>query len=210
MDNVLTEIGRHRVIPVVEAPNVEVSLPLADALIQGELPVIEVTFRTRAAREVISRIARERPEMILGAGTILSVEELVAAWDNGAKFGVAPGFNPDVVAKAAELGMPFMPGVATPTDIESALRLDCKLLKLFPAEALGGVAYLRAIAAPYRHRGVKFMPSGGLNISNVASWLAMDCVFCAGGTWIAGKDAVSAGRWDEITENCRALKKVLG
>ena len=147
------------VVPVIAIESKELALPLADALIKGGLPVAEITFRTAAAAEVIDTLKQERPELFLGAGTILTVDQLIKAKECGAIFGVAPGLNPDVVKKAVEIGFPLFPGVMTPSEIEQGLSFGIKVLKYFPAEASGGISMLKAVSAPYGHVGVKFIPT---------------------------------------------------
>jgi 2-dehydro-3-deoxyphosphogluconate aldolase/(4S)-4-hydroxy-2-oxoglutarate aldolase len=206
--DVFALLARHAVIPVIAIDSVESALPLADALIEGGLPVAEITFRTAAAAEVIARIAKERPSMILGAGTVLTAENLGRACDAGAKFGVAPGLNQDVVAEAAHRGLPFMPGVITPTEIEQALSLGLQLLKFFPAEAFGGLKVIRALSAPYAHMGVRFMPTGGVTTANLPDYLAEKAVACVGGTWIATREAIAGKKWAQIRDNCRAAVEI--
>ena len=191
------------VIPVIAVESVDTARSLARALIAGGLPVAEITFRTAAAADVIQMLSKEFPEIMVGAGTILTVENLERAIKAGATFGVAPGFNPAIVRKAAELGLPFMPGVATPTEIEAALSAGCKALKFFPAGEMGGVKMLKALSAPYKHTGVRFMPTGGVKPDNLAEYLAVDTVMVCGGTWVATKDAMAAGNWEAITTACR-------
>ncbi|MDY0167727.1 MAG: bifunctional 4-hydroxy-2-oxoglutarate aldolase/2-dehydro-3-deoxy-phosphogluconate aldolase [Thermoguttaceae bacterium] len=200
---VFQKIAQLGVIPVIAMDRVEDALPLADALIEGGLPVIEITFRTQAAAEVIKTISRNRPELLLGAGTVLTVENLEAARACGAAFAVAPGLNPKVVSRANELSFPFVPGVVTPTDIEAALALDCTTLKFFPSEAAGGVPMLKALSAPYKHAGVRFVPTGGVSTANLESYLSLDTVAAVGGTWLATKDDIAAGRWTDVQQRCR-------
>ena len=150
-------------VPVIAIEAVEAALPLADALLEGGLPVAEITFRTPAAAEVIARLARHRPALLVGAGTVLSEENVDAAKAAGARFGVAPGLNPAVVQHAAQVGLPFVPGVCTPSEIEQALGLGCRMVKFFPAESGGGVEMVKTLATPYAHTGIRFMPTGGLN-----------------------------------------------
>lgn len=199
----------YSVIPVIAIADADLALPLADALIKGELPVAEITFRTKAAGEVIATLKEERPDLILGAGTILSVENLRLAKEHGAQFGVAPGLNPEIVEEARRLGLPFAPGVATPTEIERAIGLGANVLKFFPAEVSGGVGMLRALAGPYAHLGVRFIPTGGVNSSNLEGYLSLDAVLAVGGSWVARKNAIAAQRWDEITENCRQVRELV-
>ena len=202
--DVLEAVWKHSVVPVIAIDDAGSALALADALIEGGLPVAEITFRTAAAAEVISRIARERPEVILGAGTVLTVENVRRANDAGARFGVAPGVNPDVVCEAGRLGLPFVPGVVTPSEVEQALSLGAKVLKFFPAEAFGGLKVIKALAAPYVHMGVKFMPTGGVTTTNLADYLSADIIACVGGTWIASREAIAEKKWAQIRDNCKA------
>ncbi len=197
------------VVPVLAIENVEAALPLANALLQGGLPVVEITFRTAAAAEVIRVLAQECPRLVVGAGTVLTPANLKSAKDSGAAFAVAPGLNPDIVKRARDVGLPFVPGVATPTDIEMGLALGCKLLKFFPAEALGGVAMLEALSAPFQHTGLRFMPTGGLNLANLESYLKLQTVAAAGGTWIARKQDLLDGQWAEIRDRCIAALEIV-
>ncbi len=197
------------VVPILAIENVEAALPLANALLQGGLPVVEITFRTAAAAEVIRVLAQECPRLVVGAGTVLTPANLKSAKDSGAAFAVAPGLNPDIVKRARDVGLPFVPGVATPTDIEMGLALGCKLLKFFPAEALGGVAMLEALSAPFQHTGLRFMPTGGLNLANLESYLKLQTVAAAGGTWIARKQDLLDGQWAEIRDRCIAALEIV-
>lgn len=196
-------LARFGVMPVIAIDKVEHALPLADALISGGLPIIEVTFRTAAAAEVIATISRERPTMMVGAGTVLDIPTANIAKACGASFAVAPGFNPLVVKHAQSIGLPFIPGVATPSDIEAALACGCTLLKFFPAEASGGVAMVEALSAPYKHTGVTFMPTGGITAQSLEKYLGISTVVAVGGTWLAKADDFSAGKWSEITARSR-------
>jgi 2-dehydro-3-deoxyphosphogluconate aldolase/(4S)-4-hydroxy-2-oxoglutarate aldolase len=202
------QLAAHRVVPVVAVENTADALPLADALLAGGLPLIEVTFRTAAAAEVIARIVAERPQMTVGAGTVLTADQAQAARDAGASFAVAPGVNPAVIAAAQQIGLPFFPGVATPTDIETAVSLGCCTLKFFPAETFGGVNAIRSIAAPYRHLGIKFVPTGGVNTTNVSEYLACRDVLAVGGTWLAKSADIAEGNFAEIEARCRAAVAV--
>ena len=206
---ILNQIEALGVVPVLAIESVEAVLPLADALLEGGLPVAEVTFRTEAAADVIARMTEARPELFVGAGTVLTVENLKRAIDCGAKFGVAPGLNPAVVQAARAVDFPFMPGVATPSDIEGAVALGCRALKFFPAGALGGVSMLKSIAAPYLHLGLRFMPTGGVSTENLASYLEYPPIVAAGGTWIAKPDDLAAGRWDEIRDRCKRACEIV-
>ncbi len=207
-DTVFETIQQYGVVPVIAAESAESALPLADALLEGGLPIVEVTFRTAAAAKVIEIMASERPELLVGAGTVITKENLEQAESCGAKFAVAPGLNPAIVSRAGEIGLPFVPGIANPSDIECGLSLGCKVLKFFPAEALGGLKLLRAMAAPYRHTGVKFVPTGGISQANLAEYLSEPSVAAVGGTWLAKQADLSAGNWTEIVARCQAAMAV--
>ena len=194
------------VIPVIAFDAPEAALPLADALLAGGLPIAEITFRTRAAADVMRLLGRERPQLLVGAGTVLSRENLVAAKQAGARFAVAPGFHPAIVSEAAAIGLPFFPGVATPSEIEQTMAMGCTVLKFFPAEALGGVSFIQSVAAPYAHTGLRFIPTGGVGPANLEHYLALNIVIAVGGTWIARKEDIASGKWDMIAERCRAAR----
>jgi len=187
-----------RIVPVVVLDRAEQAEPLAEALLRGGLAVMEITFRTAAAAEAIRRIATRYPEICVGAGTLLTAEQIARAVDAGATFGLAPGFNPANVKRAQELGLPFVPGVMTPSEIEAAMALGLKTLKFFPAEAAGGAAVLKALAGPYAHTGVRFVPTGGISAKNMAGYLALPSVAAIGGSWMVEKALVNEGRWDEV------------
>jgi 2-dehydro-3-deoxyphosphogluconate aldolase/(4S)-4-hydroxy-2-oxoglutarate aldolase len=207
--NILDQVARYGIVPVIAIDKVESAIPLADALLQGGLPVVEITFRTAAAAEVIRKISHERPQLLVGAGTVLTSANLEAAKTSGARFAVAPGLNPQIVQQAQKLGLPFVPGVATPTDIEAGLSLGCKLLKFFPSEALGGVPMLEALSAPYKHTGLKFAPTGGVNTANLPIYLKLDTIAAVGGTWLAKKEDLAEGKWAEISARCKAALEIV-
>ena len=194
---------RKRIVPVVVVDDEDSAEALAEALLAGGLDVMEITFRTAAAARAIRRIAVKYPAILLGAGTLLERDQVLRARDAGAVFGLAPGLNPRIVETAAECGLAFAPGVMTPGEVEQALGLGCKLLKFFPAEAAGGIAMLKALAGPYAHTGVKFIPTGGVTAGNLAVYLKSPMVAAIGGSWMVDKELVAAGRWDEITRLTR-------
>ncbi len=208
-EELMKSLKGYGVVPVIAIEAVDSALPLADALAEGGLPVAEITFRTAAGGEVIARIAKERPNVILGAGTVLSLENLRAAKQAGARFGVAPGTNPEIVTEAARLGMPFIPGVVTPSEVEKALALGAKIQKFFPSEASGGLNMIKSLAAPYGHTGVKFVPTGGVSLANLEEYLKNEAVLCVGGTWIATKELIKEKKWGEIRDNCRKAMEVV-
>lgn len=191
------------IIPVIVIDDAEKAVPLAKALCAGGLNVIEVTFRTTAAAEAIRRMTAEVPEAVVGAGTLLTPEMVRAAKAAGAQFGVAPGFDPAIVDAAKEVGLPFCPGVATASELSQALTRGAKMVKFFPAEAAGGVNYIKNLLGAFRFTGVVFMPTGGVKASNLADYLAVPEIVCVGGTWIAPKDAIKAGDWATIEKNAR-------
>ncbi|MEI8247865.1 MAG: bifunctional 4-hydroxy-2-oxoglutarate aldolase/2-dehydro-3-deoxy-phosphogluconate aldolase [Lentisphaerota bacterium] len=187
------------VIAVLVIDRVEDAVPLAKALLAGGIDVMELTLRTPAAIEALKEIKRNVPEMIAGIGTILTPEQVMEAKAAGAEFGVAPGMNSRVVAKAKDAGLPFAPGICTPSDIEAALEHGCRLLKFFPAETSGGLKHLKNMSAPYVHLGLKFIPLGGLDQNNLASYLADPSVAAVGGSWIAKRETIKANDWAAIT-----------
>lgn len=201
MPDIPTRLGGLRVVPIIVIDDPEDAAPLARAIRDGGLPCAEVTFRTAAAGEALRRIGDAVPDMLLGAGTVLRPDQVDAASDAGAEFVVTPGLNSRVVRRCQEIGMPVFPGVCTPTDIEAALELGLDILKLFPAEAMGGVRYLRAISGPYRD--IRFIPTGGINGGNLAEWLALPQVVACGGSWLAPSDRIRAGDFDYVQRQVR-------
>ena len=191
-------LGLAGVIPVIVIEDAAKAAPLARALVGGGLPVLEVTFRTAAAAESIAAIRREVPEAVVGAGTLLTPEMVRAAKEAGASFGVAPGFDPAVFAAAKEAGLPFCPGIATASELSQALSAGATVVKFFPAEAAGGVKMIKNLLGAFRFTGVKFMPTGGINPSNLADYLAVPEVVACGGTWIVPKDVLAAGDFATI------------
>ena len=198
------------IIPVIVIENEEQAVPLAQALVKGGLPVLEVTFRTKAAAGAIARIKAEVPGAIVGAGTLLTPEMVKAAKAAGAEFGVAPGFDPVVAQAAKDADLPFCPGIATASELSQALTAGAKMVKFFPAEAAGGVKMIKNFLGAFRFTGVKFMPTGGVNLSNVADYLAVPEIICCGGTWIVPKDALAKGDWaaiEKLASDAAALVK---
>jgi len=186
------------IIAVLIIDREEDAVPLAKAMLAGGINVMELTLRTPAALGALRRIRAEVPEMIAGVGTILTVQQVEQVVSADAAFGVAPGTNPRIIQAAQQSGLSFAPGVATPTDIEIALENDCQLLKFFPAEPSGGLAYLKAVAAPYLHLGVQFIPLGGVNGKNLTTWLSDPLISALGGSWLAPKDLIARGDWTAI------------
>jgi len=203
MNDVYEKIGSLKIVPVIAIDEVESAIPLADALIDGGLPLAEITFRTKAAAEVLRTLKHERPGLLIGAGTILTLEGVHLAKECGATFALAPGFNPLVVEEALKIGLPFAPGIATPSEVEGALGLGLKVLKVFPAGDLGGPRFLNSLSGPYGHTGVRFIPTGGVTVDNLKDYLSVKTVLAVGGTWIAKREDITSGNWDKIRDNCR-------
>ena len=197
--DIIETLGNAGVIPVIVIEREEQAVPLAKALVKGGLPVLEVTFRTAAAA-AIAAIRREVPEAILGAGTLLTPQMVKDAKAAGAVFGVAPGFDPVVMAAAEEAGLPMCPGIATASELSQALTAGCRMVKFFPAEAAGGVKMIKNLLGAFRFTGVRFMPTGGVSAANLADYLAVPEIAACGGTWIVPKDAMASGDWGRIRE----------
>lgn len=206
---VLEILSTYGIIPVVVIEKPEVGEHLAQALLDGGLPCMEITFRTDAAVEALRQIADKFPEITLGAGTVLTVEQATMALDAGAKFIVSPGVNRKVIEFCASKNVVMLPGVATPTDIEAALDMGLENLKLFPAEALGGVEYLKALGGPYKK--VKFIPTGGIQQSNLLNYLSQQNVMACGGSWMVRPDLIKEEKFDEIRRLTQeAIESMLG
>jgi 2-dehydro-3-deoxyphosphogluconate aldolase/(4S)-4-hydroxy-2-oxoglutarate aldolase len=203
LEAIAKRIGAKKIVPVVVIDDAGQALPLAEALLAGGLDVIEITLRTPAAERSIEAISKQFPQMLVGAGTILEEAQIPRVVAAGAQFGVAPGLNDAVVRKAQASGLPFVPGVMTPSEVEHALALGCKILKFFPADAAGGVKMLKSIAAPYAHTGVKFIPLGGLNATNATDYLSVPSVIALGGSWIVERKLIAEKNWTAITKLTR-------
>ena len=186
------------IIPVIVIDDEAKAVPLAKALVSGGLPVLEVTFRTAAAAGAIAKIRAEVPDVVVGAGTLIKREQVKAAKEAGAVFGVAPGFDPVIVAQAQEVGLPMVPGIATASELSQALTAGVPMVKFFPAEAAGGVKMIKNLLGAFRFTGVTFMPTGGVTAANVRDYLAVPEVVACGGTWLVPKDALAAGDWERI------------
>lgn len=208
MNEVLQRLSRTGIVPVIAIDDAEKAVPLARALTAGGLPAAEVTFRTAAGEEAIRRIARECPEVLVGAGTVLNLEQCDRALAAGARFIVSPGYNETLVNYCVEKGVPVLPGCANASDMTRAVNAGLKLVKFFPAEQSGGVSFLKALAPVFP---LDFMPTGGVNTKNLMDYLSFDRVAACGGTWMVKKDLISGGQWDEITRISReAVKTMLG
>ena len=197
----INKLKQFKVITVIQINSVEQAIPLAKVLVENGLPVAEVTFRTEAAAEAIKAMREAYPEMCIGAGTVLNAEQIEQAQQAGAEFVVAPGLNPNTVRRCQEVGMPIVPGVNSPSQVEQALELGLNFLKFFPAEASGGVAMVKSLLAPYVD--VSLMPTGGIGKGNVNDYLAIDRVVCCGGTWMVAPKLIENEQWEEIGQLVR-------
>lgn len=204
MTEAFDRIAAIGVVPVIAIDSVDHALPLADALLEAGLPTAEITFRTEAAADVLARLRDARPELLIGAGTLLSPAQLQQAVEAGAAYGLAPGFDPAVVEAAKDAGLPFIPGVMTPSDITLAAARGCRVMKFFPSAAAGGPSMLKNISAPFAHLGLRFMPTGGVKLDTVADWLALPEILAVGGTWIATAQHMNEGDWTGIRDRARA------
>ena len=201
------QFKEYGVVPVVVLNDAKDALPLAKALVEGGLACAEVTFRTDAAEESIRLMSEAYPDMLVGAGTVLTIDQVNRAVNAGAKFIVSPGFDPEIVDYCLEKNIPVLPGCITPSEVAQAVKRGLKVVKFFPAEQAGGVAMIKAMAAPYTM--VKFMPTGGISTKNLADYLGCDKILCCGGSWMVKGDMIKAGEFDKITAMTKeAVEKV--
>ena len=197
---IANQIRKDRIVPVAVVQNPLDGCRLAEALIDGGLKILEMTLRTEAAREALRQVRKRFPDMLLGAGTILDLEVVPELVDDGIDFGISPGLDEGVVAQCTELGFPLLPGVATPTEVSRALALGCRQLKFFPAEPVGGATYLKALAAPFKARGVSFLPTGGITVEKAKAYWALPEVDAVGGSWLVAEHLIAEERFGEITQ----------
>lgn len=207
MNEVLKKLSLIGISPVIALDDPSKAVPLAKALEKGGLPIAEITFRTAAAEESIRILSREFPDMLVGAGTVTSIEQADRAIAAGAKFIVSPGFNPEVVKYVLSRGVAMCPGTETAGEMEQAMALGLDIVKFFPSELNGGVAKLKSIAGPLRT--LKWMPTGGISAKNLAEYMSFDKVAAVGGTWIVKKDLIAGEKWDEITSLCREAVRIM-
>ena len=207
--DILEQLYSFGLVPVIKITDVKNAVPLAKALARGGLNCAEITFRTACAKEAIKAVTDALPDMLVGAGTVLTPEQADEAWEAGAKFIVSPGLNPRVVKHCIEKGYPILPGCATPSEVEQAIELGLKAVKFFPAEAAGGLNMIKSMAAPYG--SLKFMPTGGINEDNMLSYLSFNKIIACGGSFMVKDSLIEAGKFDEITALTRnAVMKMLG
>ena len=207
MMNALERIHACGVVPVVVLDRAEDAVPTAHALLEGGVNVMEITFRTAAAEESIRRVAESCPEMLVGAGTVISPEQCARAIDAGAKFIVSPGFDEEVAEMCIQRAIPITPGCVTPTEIMRALRLGIQVIKFFPAGVYGGVKAMKALAAPFG--SVKFIPTGGVDAKNLKEYLEAPFVHAVGGSWLCPKKEIAAGNFDAVTALCCEASQIV-
>ncbi|MEL7092767.1 MAG: bifunctional 4-hydroxy-2-oxoglutarate aldolase/2-dehydro-3-deoxy-phosphogluconate aldolase [Pseudomonadota bacterium] len=204
--SIFAAIARYGVVPVISIEDAKDALPLADILINAGLPVAEITLRTQAGLAAIREIAKHRPEMLVGAGTVLTEEQVDAAQSVGAKFALSPGLDVATLSFAQKTRLPFAPGVMTPSDIQIALRSGCRMVKFFPASAAGELPMLKSLAEPFRHTGLSFNPTGGISLGTMPDWLTYPPVTAVGGSWVARTQDISKGNWDAIHDRAKAAR----
>ncbi len=208
-ETILQRLAATRVVAGFSVDNVEHAVPVARALLAGGIDAMELTLRTPAAMDAVRAVCAEVPEMLAGVGTILTPEQAFEVKEAGADFGVAPGLNARVVRAAKESGLSFAPGISTPSELEAAIELGCRLVKYFPAEASGGIPYLRSMSAPYKHLGVRFFPLGGVNSDNMLKYLDESNVPAVGGSWIVKRDLLLCEDWGAITARAAEVRRIL-
>ncbi|MGB0155131.1 MAG: bifunctional 4-hydroxy-2-oxoglutarate aldolase/2-dehydro-3-deoxy-phosphogluconate aldolase [Verrucomicrobiales bacterium] len=197
-----------RLLAVLVIDDLESAVPLAESLLAGGIQAMELTLRTPVAIEAACRIREAVPEMMLGIGTVLNTDQVDEVVKAGAAFAVSPGVNPTVIRYASAAGLPFGPGIMTPTEIDASVQEGCRLLKFFPAESSGGLAHLINISAPYNHLGLKFIPLGGVNLGNLETYLGNDLIGAVGGSWIAPRDLIAERNWKKIESNAREARSI--
>jgi len=208
-EEIQNKIAQEGIIAVLEIESEQNAVPLAKALLEGGITVIELALRTPAAIPSISLIAKEVPQMFIGVGTIIEPKQAAAVQKKpGVRFGVSPGINPQIVKEAVKAKLPFAPGIATPSELEQAISLSCRVVKFFPAEGMGGLSYLKNINAPYNHLGIKYIPLGGVSVNNLADYAKFNPVLAVGGSWIASKELIKAQDWSEITKRAKEAKDI--
>lgn len=198
MNDLITQLSEIKIVPVIAIDKAEDIVPLGKVLVENGLPAAEITFRSDAAEDAIRLLRQSQPDMLIGAGTVLNEEQVIAAKNAGATFIVSPGFNPNTALACKRNSIPYIPGINNPTSIEAAMEMGIKMLKFFPAEASGGINMLKALLAPYS--GIQIMPTGGINLNNVQEYLSINGVVACGGTWMVDKKLIDENRWQELAK----------
>lgn len=203
-------LAQRGLIAVLTIDDAKAAVPVAESLLAGGVSAMELTLRTPGALSAIQEVSNKVPEMIVGAGTVLEAQQVTAVKDAGAVFAVSPGFDPQIVEQSMDTGLPFAPGVMTPSEVVAAIRMGCRDLKFFPAEPSGGIPMLKSIAAPFSHLDIRFIPLGGVNEGNLLSWLAVPEVAAVGGSWLAPRALIAEQDWQAITDRASAASRLLG
>ncbi len=203
--DVLSRLARAIVVPVVVLDDAKDAIPTANAMVAGGIDVMEITFRTAAAADSIEAVAKNCPDMLVGAGTVLNLEQCKLAVSKGAQFIVAPGFDAEVVAWCVENGIAVCPGCVTPTEIMAAIKLGLKIVKFFPANVYGGLNAMKNLSAPFV--GIKFIPTGGVNAANIREYVTAPFIHAVGGSWVCPKADIAAGNFEKITALCAEARK---
>ncbi|WP_420400489.1 bifunctional 4-hydroxy-2-oxoglutarate aldolase/2-dehydro-3-deoxy-phosphogluconate aldolase [Flagellimonas sp.] len=206
---IIKKVDDAGVVAVLVIDELRHTVPLAKALLKGGVSAIELTLRTPVAIDAAKIIKKEVPQVTLGFGTVISIDQVKAVVDVGADFAVAPGCNPKIIAEARKHGLPFAPGIMTPSDIEVAIEEGCQILKYFPAETSGGMEHLKSIVAPYQYLNLKFIPLGGVNINNAATYLESSLITAVGGSWIAKRPLILSEDWEGITKNSKEISELI-
>ena len=207
-EEVQDRIAKEGIIAVLEIESERNAVPLAKALLDGGVAVIELALRTPAAIPSILQIIKDVPQMFIGAGTIIEKGQAKTVKELGVRFGVSPGLNPDIVREAIAADLPFAPGIATPSELDLAITLGCNVVKLFPAEGMGGLNYLKSINGPYNHLGVKYIPLGGVTVENLPGYAQFMPVLAVGGSWIANRELINSQDWKEISRRAKEAKDI--
>ncbi len=208
-ESIISNIQKEKIIAVLVIDRIEDAEPLAEALGEGGVTHLELTLRTPVALEAIEILVKKFPKMTVGAGTVLTIQQLEEVKERGVPFAVSPGFNPKIMAHAEKIGLPFFPGVMTPSDIEGALEFGCTLLKFFPAEPAGGLNYLKSMSAPYAHLGLQFIPLGGVKPANLGEYTASPLIGAVGGSWLAPRELITAKNWNQIRQNAEEATSII-
>lgn len=208
-EEISNKIQASGVIAVLVVDDAEDAVPLANCLLENGISAMELTLRTPAALEALKAVTAQVPQMLAGVGTVLTSKQVEQVAKAGAAFAVAPGLNPNVVSKAIELGLPFAPGVVSPSEIERAVELGCDVLKFFPAESSGGLSYLKSMAGPYNHLGLKYIPLGGISQGNMKTYLQDPLILAVGGSWIASRKLIQARDWKTIANNAKQASNIV-
>ena len=203
-DDIAIKLTSKGIVAVLIIDKADDAVPLAETLMEGGVDAMELTLRTEAALPSLEAIRNKVPEMLAGIGTILTPEQVIQAKNSGASFGVSPGTNLATIEAAIDIGLPFAPGIMTPSDIETTLSYECEILKFFPAESSGGIKHLKNISAPYNHLGLKYIPLGGINEANMNDYLSENIIAAVGGSWIASRENINSNNWQQIKANAQS------